>query len=89
MTHVLGGVLCVPALWIMGWNWSVFWRVRVRRRNAASWIPLLGGMLGAGGLALLSDESRRWWWLPLIVDWGSAPGILHAVYVHVVGRARQ
>ena len=46
------------------------------RRETRSWIPLLGGILGA--LAFLmapNDKIRSLWWLPFVLDFGSVPGL--------------
>ena len=44
-------------------------------RKPESWIPLIGGV--SGTLACLiapSIEIRAWWWLPLLLDFGTLPG---------------
>jgi hypothetical protein len=76
-------------LWLSILNWSVAWRGLVRRQLAPSGIPLLGGSLGALGLvAVPLPEVARFWWLPLLLDWGCAPGLLHALLYHVLRRVR-
>ena len=65
-------------------NWRVFWRRHVRHVHASSWVPLLAGVLGAGGLLLVPIEPvRRSWWLPFLLDWGGAPGLIYTVAWHV------
>jgi hypothetical protein len=76
-------------LWLSLLNWSVAWRTLVRRQHAPSWIPLLGGSLGALGLVVSPlPEMARVWWLPLLLDWGCAPGLLHAGLYHIVRQVR-
>ena len=73
---VLGVLLLIPAFWIIVLNWGIFWRSHIRRSNSSSWIPLLGGCLGAAGLLLLPGQnSAKWCWLPFLLDWGSIPGL--------------
>lgn len=82
-------VLLIVFFWLSLLNWSVAWRRLVRRQQAPSWIPLLGGSLGAlGVVALPLPGVARLWWLPLLLDWGCAPGLLHAVVYHVLRKVR-
>ena len=68
--------LCIANAWILLAN--------LRRRPAPSWIPLIGGVLGVLGLlALPFPETRKLWWLPLFLDWGSIPGVTHALVWHL------
>ena len=72
---LVSGWICVVNAWILVTN--------LRRRRAPSWIPLVGGVLGAVGLWTLPfPETRSLWWLPLFLDWGSIPGLTHAVVWH-------
>jgi hypothetical protein len=91
MTHkesiaswIIGGVLLLLSLWICALNARVFWMVVVRKVKAPSWIPLLGGTFGVFGLVVIPVElAHRLCWLPLLLDYGSLPGILHSMIVHV------
>ena len=77
--------LCVSAL-----NAAVFWQTYVLRRHSPSWIPLLGGGMGALALAILPlPQANRWWWLPFLLDWGSLPGLLHAALWHLLRIVRK
>ena len=59
----------------------------IRKRPAPSWIPLLGGSLGALGLIVAPvSGAAQFWWLPLLLDWGSAPGLLHAGLCAAISR---
>lgn len=83
----LGGALLVFCAWVCAANASILWTWYVRKRRPPSWIPLIGGTSGAVGLWLLpSAAAHKWWWLPLIVDWGSVPGISHAIIYHLIVR---
>jgi hypothetical protein len=79
-----GALLLVSALVCIG-NASLLWTCYVRKRKAPSWIPLVGGITGVIGLWLLPvPAAHRWWWVPLIVDWGSVPGISHATAYYLI-----
>lgn len=76
-------------LLIIASNWHVFLRVQVRRTPGPSWVPLVGGALAALGLLLQPDERwRSFWWVPLVLDWGTLPGITHAVLWHLFRKSK-
>lgn len=78
---VVGSALLLVSCWLCALNASVFWKLFVRKENAPSWIPLLGGMLGAFGLGVIPLElAHRLCFLPLLLDYGCLPGLLHTVY---------
>ncbi|HET6384299.1 MAG TPA: hypothetical protein VFJ58_12975 [Armatimonadota bacterium] len=78
-----GSGLVLASLWIMSLNWAVVWTIHVAKKRASSWIPLLGGSLGALGIALLPVPAvNRWWWTPFLLDWGSLPGIAENLIFH-------
>ena len=86
---VMLGIACLLAFfWISVFNASVLW-ASLRRRPRPSWIPLLGGVLGTVGLLLMPLPSlHALWWVPLLLDWGSLPGLAHTVVWHAVRRLR-
>jgi hypothetical protein len=51
------------------------------KRTAFSVVPLLGGVLGAVGFYLAPDATlQRFWWLPLLIDYGSFPSLAAWAY---------
>lgn len=74
---LVGTPLVALGIGIALWNWSaIFLQLMHPRGPYPSWIPLIGGLLGSVGLAVLPDERfDQSWWLPLLVDWGSVPGL--------------
>jgi len=87
----LGAALLALFALVCVLNAGVFWRRHIRKRNAPSLLPLLGGVSGSIGLCLLPVLAvHPWWWLPLLLDWGCVPGIVFSIaYYLVVGRNRQ
>jgi hypothetical protein len=46
----------------------------IRGARASSSVPLVGGVLGAIALSIMPwPAANRWWWLPLLLDYGCAP----------------
>jgi hypothetical protein len=85
----LGSALAVFSLWIMALNWLVVARRFMTGGKSSSWIPLLGGGCGIAAILLLPlDVAHSYWWLPLLVDWGCAPGFVHAGLFRVATRFR-
>ena len=73
MGHILASVLSI-ALGVLfagcaAANWAVLVRY-LRRRQQGSSVPRLGGF--AGAVALVIAGANSLWWLPLIVDPGTA-----------------
>jgi hypothetical protein len=82
---IVGGVLLLVSFWICALNAGVFWKLFVRKVEAPSWIPLLGGVLGVFGLVVIPVElAHKLCWVPLVLDYGSVPGILHTICAHLV-----
>jgi len=85
----IGSVLLLLSSWLCALNAGVFWKLFVRKEEAPSWIPLVGGVLGVFGLGVIPIElAHRLCWLPLLLDYGSLPGILHTIYAFVARLVR-
>jgi hypothetical protein len=82
---IFGTIFCISALWIIWLNWQIFWKLHIRKeQNVSSWIPLLGGGIGALGMFTLPVKFiSGYWWLPFFLDWGSILGLSHALCWHV------
>lgn len=90
MLHVLSVILSALLIAVGGYVCVLNWRLvyaRSRGKSQSSWIPLVGGGLIAIGLAI-DPRTRAWWWLPLLIDWGCAPGLLHTA-LFFLNRARR
>jgi hypothetical protein len=85
---VLSALLALAFLGIAVVNWGVLIRGVVKRVRG-TWIPLFGGVCGAAGVLVLPlDGAWRFFWLPLVLDWGSIPGLVHAGVLMLRRRAR-
>ena len=79
----VAGSLFLFSAWIIAINGSIFvmgmlCNLGLRRRGVPSWIPLIGGVVGSlGCLVAPYDQIRTLWWVPFVVDWGSAPGLIY------------
>ena len=68
-------LLCLAGLWLSILNWIALVRRLSSKKPSPSWIPLLGGLLGFGAVLLAPNAALiRFWWLPFLIDGGSAPG---------------
>lgn len=65
-------------------NWRLFYYNYVKRTAFTSVVPMVGGIAGCIGLLLLPvDGANDFWWVPLLIEWGSAPVILFSIGWHV------
>jgi hypothetical protein len=61
----------------------------LRGGHGASFVPVVGGILGAIGFLILPVPSfRSAWWVPLFLDWGNVLAIAHAV-IRTLGSKRR
>ena len=82
----LGVLVALIAAFIILYNLRVLLFIQIlprysrRRPKYESWVPLLGGLLGACAFFTLPIPSlKQWFWLPLVLDWGSIPGIAYTL----------
>lgn len=73
-----GCAAVIAFLWLTILNWRVFWQRHIRGVESTSWIPLLAGLSGVAAMLLLPVNWSGFWWLPLLIDWGSAPGLIYS-----------
>jgi len=74
---IVTGVLGFLALYIMVVNNGIFIQGYFLKKETPSWIPLLGGGLGACALLVCPvPGTGSWWWAPLLLDFGCLPGAL-------------
>ena len=71
-------------------NWTIVVRSARSDDYRASFIPLVGGIAGAGGLLLCPfDQVHSFWWIPLTLDWGSGLGLIAAPVFYLRHRRKQ
>lgn len=61
------GIVSIILIWC---NAICFLEMR-KTRKFCSAIPLIGGLYGAICLSLLGGALRRFFWVPLVLDWGT------------------
>ena len=84
---LIGSLLASAGLYVIVLNWSVFWKCHVAGREAPSWIPLLGGVMTSVGLFIIPYNFGVLGMIsPLLVDWGTVPGIAYSIFVHMFVR---
>jgi hypothetical protein len=73
-------MLALLFLVVAAFNGYVFVAATLLRKRAPSWIPLVAGISGVVAIIISPlGALRSWWWMPLVGDWGSLPGIGYAV----------
>lgn len=83
---VAGSFCLVFFLYVASLNWAVVWQGIVKRKHS-SWVPLVGGLVGVAGLFIVPlDRLHSYWWVPLILDWGCVPGLLHSGWYYALRR---
>jgi Na+-driven multidrug efflux pump len=69
-------------------NWMTVWAAIFRGKHS-SWVPLVGGLFGVLGVRLLPiARLHSYWGLPLILDYGSLPGLLYTAWFLAFRRHR-
>ena len=68
-------VFAVATLLIGGafiaYNAVIFWLTVLRKEEAPSVAPIVGGVIAAAGVVILPVAgSWKWAWVPLLIDWG-------------------
>lgn len=64
-------------------NGGIFVQMAILRQDAPSWVPLIGGLALMIALLLCPlPGTARWWWLPLLVDYGCVPGFAHTAWYY-------
>lgn len=84
---LLGGVFVLISVS----NWAIVDANRRNRRRRdvryVSWVPAVGGLSGVLAVGVCPDiPLASWWWLPLLLDWGSLPGTVYSVIYWVALR---
>lgn len=88
MLWILGLLLLAVFAWLSALNASVFWKQTIRKVRTPSWIPLIGGLVGALAFRILPVPFlNAFWWLPLLLDTGCLPGLLYTLIWHLVRMA--
>lgn len=87
LQYTLGIVLGSAGLWLIVINWLIFWKMQIRKEHAPSWTPLLGGALLYTAITIWPENPLRWIAaFAFVLDWGSVPGLGHALWFHRIRR---
>jgi hypothetical protein len=85
MMYVLCSGMILVGLWLACLNWHCFYLAFIKKVYSPSWIPLLAGILLFLGFYFYPENSMSSFaWGAFLVDWGSVPGICHAILYHLV-----
>jgi hypothetical protein len=82
---IVGSALLTISIVMVIVNFRIFLKGIILRQHAPSWIPFFGGGTGTLGILVVPLPAlHSFWWLPLVLDWGSLPGIIHALGIHAI-----
>lgn len=85
----LCALLFLVGTWLVFLNWRCFYVAFIKKKPSPSWIPLLGGILMFLGFYLFPDNLlSSLAWLAFVLDWGSLPGIGHAIVHHRINKKK-
>ncbi len=63
------------------YNGSVLWKTFLRKNSNHSWVPLFGGLAGVVAFLMIRNPLlHKVWWLPLLIDPGTALGMSYVIY---------
>ena len=85
-----GIVIGLISLWAIADNWwCVICGFRSKKTRSRPIIPLVGGIIGAATLLLIPIPGlSNWWWVPLLIDVGSIPGMGIELYLYLRRHSR-
>ncbi len=82
---VLSSALFVLLVVFNGWTVVNYFRTH----QHVSAIPFLGGIMGVVAMLTLPiKDLRPWWWLPLMLDYGSVPMFVYFFIWHLTSGLR-
>ena len=87
---ILGITTGLAATGVIVTNWLIFFHnCNPRKAGYISWVPVVGGGIGVASLLLIPiPELKYWWWVPLLLDWGSVPGMALEFFLYLRSRCR-
>jgi hypothetical protein len=89
MDWLLSVALLLVGGFVIIMNWTIVFYALFKKKYS-SWAPLVGGVLAAVGLAILPMAGvAKYWYVPLIIDYGCLPGMAHTAWFYLTGRHRQ
>jgi len=73
-TWLISGILLGFFAFMFWTNWRIFFHNYIKKDSHTSVIPFLGGLSGTIGLLIAPVNGIAvFWWIPLLLDWGSVP----------------
>lgn len=81
---IAAGIMALLFLLLAYFNGAVFVHGFFLKKDTPSWVPLLGGAMGAGALAVCPVPGTEWWWwAPLLLDYGCVLGFAHTGWYYL------
>ena len=70
--------------------WVAFGGLIKKRTSFVSYVPFVGGIVGAIGLFLLPvSQTKQFWWVPLVIDIGCGHMLVAVIIDQIKKKLRQ
>lgn len=79
---MLGTIFILIGVFLIIINWLIVYYALVHKKHS-SIIPIFGGGAVSIGLILLGEPFNFYWWLPLLLDYGTIPLLVHTAYFFI------
>ncbi len=81
LLYVLSSFFFLIGMYAVITNWWGFWSSCVKKQKVGSCVPLIAGILVMTAFLLYpQNDVKKLWWVGLLIDPCSVPGILYTVW---------
>ncbi len=90
MYQIASLLILALGLFFIAVNWSIVYNNSFTKNKHVSWVPLMGGLFTAVGVAgsPFNDYVEGLLWVPFVVDYGCLPALIHSAWILMFRRRR-
>jgi hypothetical protein len=86
---IIAAPLFLLSVWISFSNLWIILRFYLFGKRGST-VPLIGGLFGVFGICFApSDTLKNYWWVPLALDPGSLPLLIHTLVFVITGKYKK